>query len=164
MVKEALNYAGDNGDTTAIKSLMAQDILRSRAVVLDQIFRGNSYDILKNTDIETRADFFGAMAEVTKAQWFGAAEQTSREDLQGIGFNAMALLFALDNLSNPTLLNQWRQAGGNTVMIAGQANFTEAYSNKNIDPAKWTYDQLVQEQKALQPIYDNYLSDPRNNS
>ena len=162
MVKEALNYAGDNGDTTAIKSLMAQDILRSRAVVLDQIFRGNSYDILKNTDIETRADFFGAMAEVTKAQWFGAAEQTSREDLQGIGFNAMALLFALDNLSNPTLLNQWRQAGGNTVMIAGQANFTEAYTNKNIDPAKWTYDQLVQEQKALQPIYDNYLSDPRN--
>ena len=164
MVKEALNYAGDNGDTTAIKSLMAQDILRSRAVVLDQIFRGNSYDILKNTDIETRADFFGAMAEVTKAQWFGAAEQTSREDLQGIGFNAMALLFALDNLSNPTLLNQWRQAGGNTVMIAGQANFTEAYSNQNIDPAKWTYDQLVQEQKALQPIYDNYLSDPRNNA
>ena len=49
-------------------------------------------------------------------------------------------------------------------MIAGQANFTEAYSNQNIDPAKWTYDQLVQEQKALQPIYDNYLSDPRNNA
>lgn len=61
---------------------MDVDIERARSVALDiTLSSRTTYGAI--ADIESRADFFGAMRQATGAVWFGVAENTSRTQLQG---------------------------------------------------------------------------------
>ena len=148
-IQEALNYAGDKKETNGISKGMVTDINRSRVVVLDQTLDGGSYKAVNN--IETRADFFGAMGQQTGAPWFKTAEDVSRNDLQGVPFNVG------DSLSGGQL-SAWRDAAGNVIMQNGLNNFRSIYNDPTTNINTWSVNQLVSEQNKLQPINQQYLS------
>ena len=148
-IQEALNYAGDKKETNGISKDMATDLNRSRVVVLDQTLNGGSYKAVSN--IETRADFFGAMNQQTGAPWFKTAENVSRNDLQGGLFN-------IGDGLNSGQLSTWRDAAGNVIMQNGLNSFQSIYNNPAQDVNQWSVKQLVNEQNKLQPIDLQYLS------
>ena len=149
-IQAALNYAGDKQETEGIAESMGSDINRSRVVVLDQSLNGGSYGAVDN--IETRADFFGAMGEQTGAPWFKPAEDVSRDYLQGS-------LFDFGDRLNGRNLSKWRDAAGNEIMKNGSNNFRSIYNNPTQDVNQWSVNQLVNEQNdpKLQTIHQQYI-------
>lgn len=142
-IREALNYAGDQGwktysaagdaRTAFPLASMDADIERSRKVALDLVF-GDRQVYGAINDIEPRADFFGAMYQQTGAVWFEAAEDQSRTNLSGPLFE----LGVLYNFGKEDVMQKWRAAAGNEIMKHGYAGFYKIYSNPQIDPSSWS--------------------------
>ncbi|MHB1116272.1 hemagglutinin repeat-containing protein [Sideroxydans sp.] len=156
-VQEALNYAGDKQETNGISKDMTTDINRSRVVVLDQTLNGGSYSAVDN--IETRADFFGAMGQQTGAPWFKTAEDVSRNDLQGWKITSGDWKYPLGNAYNLGDVTTWRDVAGNQIMKNGYENFRSIYNDPNQNLYRWSVNQLVHEQTdpKLQDIHQKYI-------
>ena len=146
----ALDYVGDSRKDPAKQS----DILDSRKRVLD-VANYSGYSAIN--DIESRADYFGAMYAYTGQVWFKAAEQVSRDDLQGAQFQAGNVL---SNPSSPYSLSQWRNEAGSVIMNDAQGRFQWIYNNRYEPNAvkNWSVYQLEQEQNDfnLQRVHEKY--------
>jgi filamentous hemagglutinin len=112
---------------------------------------GNTGSFVAVNNIETRADFFGAMKQQTDAPWFSVAENVSRNDLQGCMFNAA-------DAANGGELSAWRDAAGIKIMQGGYASFQSIYNNPTLNINNWSVNQLVSEQNNLQSIDQQYLT------
>lgn len=150
-VQDALNYVGDKQETSGISESMGSDINRSRVVALDQTLNDGSYGAVNN--INTRADFFGAMYTQTGAPWFQTAEGVSRNDLQGG-------LFDFGNYMSGGQMIQWRDAAGSEILKYGFDNFLSIYNDPNQNVDQWSVNQLVREQNdpLLEAVHKQYFS------
>lgn len=142
---------------------MDVDIERARSVALDiTLSSRTTYGAI--ADIESRADFFGAMHQATGAVWFGVAENTSRTQLQGpeydVGSTLTGVAAALPfSWFGTTTLDQWRDAAGLQIMDSGYDNFMEAYTQPWLDMNEWSKRQLSTEQHdlGLQDIHERHV-------
>ncbi|AYR19087.1 hemagglutinin [Alcaligenes faecalis] len=91
------------------------------------------------------------------------AEFVSRAPLTGLGADGSGsgytflLGFVLAEINAPSIY-EWRAEAGNALMKAGFTNFSMLY-NEGGDPVRWDINQLISEQKTLQPIHEKYLKD-----
>ena len=175
-IRQALNYAGDTSWKSYEVRLgldresgripfdqMDVDIERARSVALDiTLSSRTTYGAI--ADIESRADFFGAMRQATGAVWFGVAENTSRTQLQGpeydVGSTLTGVAAALPfSWLGTTTLDQWRDAAGLQIMDSGYDNFMEAYTQPWLDMNEWSKRQLSTEQHdpGLQDIHERHV-------
>lgn len=152
----ALNYVGDDRKDYAKQS----DIADSTKRVLDTALNSGYKAI---DDIESRADFFGAMYGYTGQDWFKSAESVSRNDLQGAKWDAGNNLSYFDGNGNYNpryILNRWREDAGNVIMTDNQNRFQWIYNNRFEPNAvkNWSVYQLQQEQNDsnLQNIHEFY--------
>ncbi|WP_404548726.1 hemagglutinin repeat-containing protein [Dyella jejuensis] len=158
-VREALNYANTSAGNYAIPSYagvsgsVTDDIIQSRGNVLALVMTNQSAYGTINT-IDARANFFGAMFQQTGAPWFGAAQETSKEDLMGAKFS-------VGNFLTGGGLVDWRNQAGNLIMQNGQNSFANVYRNyqsPSFDLNNWSMQQLNNEQQLLQPVYEQQNS------
>ncbi|MFL9481053.1 DUF637 domain-containing protein, partial [Acinetobacter baumannii] len=166
MLQAALDYAGSDFNqiyginSSAMVNLKA-DQIRSRELVLKNIFKdtNNWYGMIN--DIDLRADFFSAMYAKTGAEWFRVANETSRKAFVGLGAEGELsfLTFGAGNLISTTNAYDWRSEAGKALMEGGFNNFKKLYDGKVTDVVAWNISQLQQEQKLLQPIHEKYFSD-----
>jgi filamentous hemagglutinin len=143
-VREALSYA----NALALPGT-AGDVNQSRNNVLNLVMTNSPAYGAINT-IDARADFFGAMFQLTGAPWFGAAAQTSIDDLMGPVFSA-------GNFITSGGMADWRNQAGSLIMQNGESSFINVYQNyqnPGFDLNVWSLNQLTNEQNALQPIYE----------
>ncbi|WP_267113612.1 hemagglutinin repeat-containing protein [Xanthomonas sacchari] len=167
-IKDALNYAGDTSwkeypffDRPVVDMKLYQmdgDIDRSRNLVLGTVFNNKvAYGAID--DIESRADFFGAMYQQTGAIWFKAAENQSRTNLSGTLFDLGATYNWAAGKGD--VMTDWRSAAGNQIMKNGFESFKDIYVDKSMDSLKWSLMQLGNEQRdpVLQKIHEKYLNE-----
>ncbi len=166
MLQAALDYAGSDFNkiyginSSAMVNLKA-DQIRSRELVLKNIFKdtNNWYGMIN--DIDLRADFFSAMYAKTGAEWFRVANETSRKAIVGLGAEGelSSLTFKAGNFISTTNAYDWRSEAGKALMEGGFNNFKKLYDGKVTDVVAWNISQMQQEQKLLQPIHEKYFSD-----
>nr|WP_151766126.1 DUF637 domain-containing protein [Acinetobacter colistiniresistens] len=173
MMKAALDYAGSDfnkiyGVSSSAMNSLSTDQVRSRDLVLANIFKDTNNWFGMINDIDLRADFFSAMYQKTGAEWFRVANQTSRAAGVGLGaegafsgitFFAGGVVSTLTSAGTVNLRDvyNWRAEAGNALMKAGYNNFKQLYDGKVTDIVAWNISQMQQEQKLLQPIHEKYF-------
>ncbi|GFZ93225.1 hemagglutinin repeat-containing protein [Dyella caseinilytica] len=154
-IRDALSYANTPVNSYPIPAYASMignvidDVNQSRGNVLNIVMTNQPAYGAINT-IDARADFFGSMYQQTSAPWFGAAAETSTEDLMGVKFNT-------GNFVTVGGLADWRSQAGNLIMQNGYSSFVNVYQNyqnPSFDLNVWSLSQLVNEQNILQPVYD----------
>ncbi|MEN8273564.1 DUF637 domain-containing protein [Acinetobacter seifertii] len=177
MLQAALDYAGSDfnqiyGINSPAMANLKADQIRSRELVLKNIFKdtNNWYSMID--DIDLRADFFSAMYAKTGAEWFRVANETSRAAVVGLGAEGaysgvtFALGGALGTITSGGSVNlrdvyNWRSEAGYALMKAGYNNFKQLYDGKVTDIVAWNIGQMQQEQKLLQPIHEKYFKNSK---
>lgn len=119
--------------------------------------------------IDNRADFFGASVRYEQnvgsgAKWYGGAEDVSRRFLTGLGADGSgsSYTFLMGSLLagvNAPSIYEWRAEAGNSLMDAGFSNFSNLYNKTINNVVSWDINQLMSEQKILQPIHEKYLTE-----
>jgi filamentous hemagglutinin len=177
MLQAALDYAGSDfnqiyGINSPAMANLKADQIRSRELVLKNIFKdtNNWYSMID--DIDLRADFFSAMYAKTGAEWFRVANETSRAAFVGLGAEGAysGVTFALGGVFgtitsggsvNLSDVYNWRSEAGYSLMKAGYNNFKQLYDGKVTDIVAWNIGQMQQEQKLLQPIHEKYFKNSK---
>uniref|UniRef100_UPI00387A4FA2 DUF637 domain-containing protein n=1 Tax=Acinetobacter calcoaceticus TaxID=471 RepID=UPI00387A4FA2 len=177
MLQAALDYAGSDfnqiyGINSPAMANLKADQIRSRELVLKNIFKdtNNWYSMIN--DIDLRADFFSAMYAKTGAEWFRVANETSRAAFVGLGAEGAysGVTFALGGVFgtitsggsvNLSDVYNWRSEAGYSLMKAGYNNFKQLYDGKVTDIVAWNIGQMQQEQKLLQPIHEKYFKNSK---
>ncbi|WP_228156353.1 two-partner secretion domain-containing protein [Acinetobacter seifertii] len=177
MLQAALDYAGSDfnqiyGINSPAMANLKADQIRSRELVLKNIFKdtNNWYSMID--DIDLRADFFSAMYAKTGAEWFRVANETSRAAFVGLGAEGaysgvtFALGGAFGTITSGGSVNlrdvyNWRSEAGYALMKAGYNNFKQLYDGKVTDIVAWNIGQMQQEQKLLQPIHEKYFKNSK---
>jgi filamentous hemagglutinin len=177
MLKAALDYAGNDfnqiyGINSPAMANLKADQIRSRELVLKNIFKdvNNWYGMIN--DIDLRADFFSAMYAKTGAEWFRVANETSRAAIVGLGaegaysgatFAIGGVISSITSAGSVNLLDvyNWRSEAGYALMKAGYNNFKQLYDGKVTDIVAWNISQMQQEQKLLQPIHEKYFKNSK---
>src|SRR5450830_1696562 len=169
--KSAVNAATQYVAMKDAWNFMNGDVKRSSTDLFENIY--NSPDAKVNftayyNTIDNRADFFAATNQYEKnigsgTKWFGGADYVSRALLTGLGADGYAswfTFFAGSTLAgvNATDIYTWRSTAGNALMSSGFSNFKNLYNNGATDPVAWDIAQLKNEQKTLQPIHEQFLS------
>ncbi|MNV68701.1 hypothetical protein D3C71_1615700 [compost metagenome] len=110
--------------------------------------RGNFYEASDNYEKKIGAG----------ANWFNAAEFTTRAPFTGLGgggFFTSTVPFFVGNLGAP--LYRWRNEGSSAVLTTGFESFKNLYNNKKTNPVEWDINTLKLEQSMLQPIHEKYF-------
>ncbi|UNU72755.1 DUF637 domain-containing protein [Moraxella nasovis] len=178
LIRLSLNY---NGDSSPLKSLISEtynneiiknnlsnDMIRSRNVVLQQIFSNQNVFNNINT-IESRADFFDVMSKhFPQTRWFAGASDVSRRCLTGLGASGCYIFGTIPLHSNITFLTgssfswrtsgtDWRREAGQALMADGYNDFKKLWDGKVTNYRQWDINRLVQEQTILQPIHEKHI-------
>lgn len=90
------------------------------------------------------------------------AEFVSRAGWTGLGADGSSYTFLLGSVLagiNAPSIYEWRAEAGSALMKAGFRNFCNLYNKTINNVVAWDINQLMSEQKILQPIHEKYLTE-----